>query len=1061
MAAIIFVSAIPVMSMAKGDNWQLLVDNYRALMERGEREQALGVAREALMLAESVRERNPEQVAFSLDIVGSAYAGLGNYDAALKLQVRALEAYERAIGREHPYLASFLNNLAITYENLGRDEDALLIQKRALTINENINGLFHSDTALSLGELADTYRRLGRFDQALPLLQRALKIHENTRGPEDSITVSGMNRLANIYHELAQYDAALALQQRATNINEKVNGPESPNTAVSLSNQAATYVSLSRYDQALPLQLRALAIYEKNPQIKDNGFLNTLFSLGHIYSKTAQYDKALSLRMRAFELTQEIFGPEHQNMAVALWNLAGSYKDLGHYYKALPLELRALTINEKTSGPEHPNTAASLSNLAETYRFLGQHEKSLPLQMRALNIDEKVLGPEHPRTAIAINNLAGTYDALSQHDEVLALQQRSLSIRIKKFGFEHPDTALSLSNLAETYRRLGKYEETLSLHKQALAIFENKLGAEHPVTASSLSNLAGVYDRLGQYENALALAKRALAISEQTQGVEHSDTALHLNNVAAILKHMGQKDQAVFYFKLSINTYQHIRSQVLAIDNALDTYTRSVAWVYQALADLLIEVGRLSEAQVVLEMLKENEQFEFIRRNTNADPRLTKIDYNSTEQLWMDRYRQISNRLVLLGAEEQNLRKQVRLGLSAGQQQRLQGLTADLSVARKAFESFLKEMQDAFAQQGPAKAQEITETQPEALRELQDLLKGMGPDAVLLQYYVTSDKVGMLLTTPSIQLARSTSVSVRDLNRKIAEFRRMLRDPKADLKNASQALYQLLVAPVERDLEQAGAKTVMLSLDGALRYLPFGALHDGERYLVQRWNFPMFTSVTRNRLRDAASPRWQAAGLGVTRAFGEFAALPAVQNEMRSIIQASGRAGLLPGEIYLDEAFTAQRFKEVSQRPFQLLHVASHFRFSPGTEVNSFLLLGNGERLSLGDLRTQNYRFDNVDLLTLSACDTGLGGGRDAQGREIEGFGVIAQQQGAKAVVATLWPVADESTSGLMVEMYRRRQDERLSKIEALRQAQLSLLAQGRYAHPFYWAPFILMGNWQ
>lgn len=346
------------------------------------------------------------------------------------------------------------------------------------------------------------------------------------------------------------------------------------------------------------------------------------------------------------------------------------------------------------------------------------------------------------------------------------------------------------------------------------------------------------------------------------------------------------------------------------------------------------------------------------------------------------------------------------------------------------------------------------------MHEQQNVLKELGHDSVLLQYYVTEDRIGMLLTTPGVQLARSSKVNVKDLNRQIAEFRRLLRDPKADSLKASQALYQLLVAPVVQDLEQAGAKTVMLSLDGALRYLPFGALHDGKRYLVQRWNLPMYTSVTRNRLRDAVTSQWQAAGLGVTQALGEFAALPAVKAEMNGIVKTAG-GGVLPGEVYLDAAFTAVRLKDVSQRPFQLLHVASHFRFSPGTEVNSFLLLGDGQQLTLGDIRTQNYRFDNVDLITLSACDTGLGGGRDEKGREIEGFGVIAQQQGAKAVLATLWPVADKSTATLMAEMYRRRQEQHLTKIEALRQAQLSLLAQPRYAHPFYWAPFILMGNWK
>jgi CHAT domain-containing protein len=229
---------------------------------------------------------------------------------------------------------------------------------------------------------------------------------------------------------------------------------------------------------------------------------------------------------------------------------------------------------------------------------------------------------------------------------------------------------------------------------------------------------------------------------------------------------------------------------------------------------------------------------------------------------------------------------------------------------------------------------------------------------------------------------------------------------------------------------------------------------------LQRWSLPIYTSVVRERLRDATNANWQAVGLGVTRAHGGFKALPAVRTEMNSIIR-TGASGVLPGEVHLDEAFTAQRLKAVSQRQFSVVHVASHFQFSPGTEVNSFLLLGDGSQLTLGDIRTQNYRFDDVDLLTLSACDTGLGGGRDQRGREIEGFGVIAQQQGAKAVLATLWQVADSSTATLMGDMYLRRTQSGLSKIEALRQAQVALASQPRTAHPFYWAPFILMGNWK
>lgn len=459
-------------------------------------------------------------------------------------------------------------------------------------------------------------------------------------------------------------------------------------------------------------------------------------------------------------------------------------------------------------------------------------------------------------------------------------------------------------------------------------------------------------------------------------------------------------------------------------------------------------------------MLKEDEQFDFIRRASDADPRSSRIGYTATEQVWVKRYREIADQLGKLGAEQRELEKQAKLGLTLEQKQRQQSIAADLKVAQAAFESFLGEMREGLAQKGQARKAEVEEISAQAMRESQGLIKGLGEDVALLQYYITDKRVGMLLTTAGVQLARGSDIDSKELNRKIGELRRLLQDPKSNPVPAAQELYRILLAPVAKDLDDSKIKTVMLSLDGALRYLPFGALHDGNQYLIQRWNLPMYTSVTRNKLRDSVSPQWQAAGLGVTRAWPEFKPLSGVKEEMGAIVK-TGAGGLMPGEVYLDEAFTATRLKDVSQRKFPLMHVASHFRFSPGTEVNSFLLLGDGERLTLGDIRTQNYRFDNVDLLTLSACDTGLGGGRDEQGREIEGFGVIAQQQGAKAVLATLWPVADQSTAALMADMYRRRQFESLTKIDALRQAQIALRIQTKYSHPYYWAPFILMGNWK
>jgi CHAT domain-containing protein len=296
----------------------------------------------------------------------------------------------------------------------------------------------------------------------------------------------------------------------------------------------------------------------------------------------------------------------------------------------------------------------------------------------------------------------------------------------------------------------------------------------------------------------------------------------------------------------------------------------------------------------------------------------------------------------------------------------------------------------------------------------------------------------------------------------------------------AQELYEILVAPVANDLAQVKARTLMWSLDGVLRYLPLAALYDGEQYLVERYRLAVFTPASKARLKDTPRPQWKGLGLGVSKAHKGFGALPAVVNELQGIIREEGRHdpdGVLPGAIQLDETFTAQTMLSALRKRYPVVHIASHFQFRPGNETASFLLLGDGSQLPLSELKAMPNVFGGVDLLTLSACNTAIGS-PGADGREVEGFGVLAQRQGAKAVVATLWAVADVSTQALMQTFYRLQETEPdLSKVEALRQAQLSLLhgldqitvgssvarrrRQAPYAHPYYWAPFLLIGNWK
>jgi CHAT domain-containing protein len=226
-------------------------------------------------------------------------------------------------------------------------------------------------------------------------------------------------------------------------------------------------------------------------------------------------------------------------------------------------------------------------------------------------------------------------------------------------------------------------------------------------------------------------------------------------------------------------------------------------------------------------------------------------------------------------------------------------------------------------------------------------------------------------------------------------------------------------------------------------------------------------------------------------------ALPAVAAELNHVVndpKVQGANGVLRGTILLNDQFTEKGMENLLGGQHTVVHIASHFVFKPGDDSQSYLLLsgkgegGAGFHLTVADFRdNQQLALDDTDLLTLSACETGMGGNA-GNGREVDGLGTTAQLKGAKAVISSLWSVNDASTGQLMGDFYKRWAEGagNVPKVEALRQAQLDLLlggvnhgsdASGRgsalrevgkvtpaiagYAHPYYWAPFVLMGNWR
>lgn len=1003
----------------------------------------------------------------------------GRYSAAEPLLKHALTISDEAYGPGHVYSGRLCMTIGHVYWVLGRPADSFLYYSRALRISDSPQGSDPALAADSLQYVVGALNRLSRYADALPLAARALSESELANGREHPKTALALIQITEILRNTGRRSEALPYGLRALAISEKSPGMAPEARAGILMQLGRTYYEMARNADAAPLLEKAVAVLTKE---RPNSIeaANARGLLVVLYQIMGRYADAVPLAAEALAIAEKALGPDHPDLVLHLSHLAEVYVDTDRYAEALPLQIRAVEMIEKNDGPESENTGSLLASLANLYGAMGRVRDALPLLIRSLAIAERVNGSGHNNTRAALTSLANAYASLGRHQEAVPLYLRAVEVSGRANGLEDPRTAESLVGLAVTYSNMRRDSDALPLLSRALAIREKNGNSEDTVRV--LMRLAALYVRSGEKSKAEPLMLRSWRIAG-VSGIP--SLAAWTQDGLQQLYASSRPTLAVWYGKQAVNTIQAIRAMNGALDrDTQQTLLSQFDGAYQRLAGHLFAQGRLLEGQRVLAMLKESEYFDFIERDGPSDPRTSRAEDTERERPWTARYQTISSQLVALSKEYgeiQGINESVR---TAQEKERLSKLDADLTVARQAFDAFSVDLMTELGQQSGqvasgARQREIGAKQLESLSALQGTLESLGQGSVILHYLMTDERLWILLTTPTIQLIRQAAIGEADLNRLIGQYRDAIasRDPKINEKG--KALYDLLIGPVARDLEQANAETLMFSLDGSLRYLPMAALYDGEKYLTQRHRLAIYTEAAKANLKDPVKPQWRFAGFGLTEARANFSPLPSVRGELEGMV-ASG----FLGDIKLNQHFTADSFKAgLAQRP-PVVHIASHFVFKPGTESDSFLLLGDGAPLSLQAIKRGNYRFTDVDLVTLSACETAVGGGRDANGREVEGFGALVQNQGAKGVIATLWSVADESTGQFMQLFYGYRQgNPGMTKAEAMQKAQeafiegrvpLALTEVSRAAvkppqtaskvgtdHPYFWAPFTLMGNWR
>jgi CHAT domain-containing protein/tetratricopeptide (TPR) repeat protein len=828
-----------------------------------------------------------------------------------------------------------------------------------------------------------------------------------------------------------------------------------PQAAESLAEAGAHHYRLGQYEAAKPLLEKALDAIGARHGVQAPGLLPILNQLARANRQLGELKKAWNCSERALNIAEAAFGSQSAELATPLEGLAKVYFALGFLDKCYRTAERVVTILQAAFGDDHVEVALARDRLGVALAEMGGYERARELHMGALAV-LRAHGCEQ-QLARVLANAAATYLVTGDLEAARPLYEQALATAREAHGDGHEDTAAYLALLGDYWTKAGDDAQALREYREALAVKRAALGELHP-------DIAYLLFKIGQTEYrqnpsvGREIVFQAIAITNVRMFRPH----LFADICAFLARILAPSPAAIFFWKLAVNDIESLRRHVARLDGVLErSFLRRNRDDFRALGEALIAHGRLPEAQHVLTMIKEHELFSVAR----IEVRKTRVPLTGLEARWFERGLRLLTRTYssLAGDRNSSLRSDI---IRAGK---------DLNAV---LDKIVADFDGSHEKAGRAERHSMNSARVVTIAPGQI----PPPGAALLQYLLMPNHcdVGIILTLQGLQREFRLTFAEGEVNQLIYSMRESLQSRSDRFLPSSQRLYDILIAPLAEMLQAAGVETLIVSLDGVLRYLPMGALHDGRRYLIEQFALARETQAVTVQAQKSSGKR--AVGLGVSRSLDGHAALIGVRDELAAVIRTARRrrGGVLPGVIRLDRAFTAGALVRALSSQYSVIHVASHFVFAAAREESSYLLLGDGSKLTLAEFA--DLRFDTMDMVVLSACNTAIGGGHDQNGREIEGLGALVRYQGANQVLATLWPVADITTASLMHAFYRNRYRTKLAPAEALRRAQLDLLrgaikspartptralvdpdedqtaAKSDARHPFYWAPYILMG---
>lgn len=1016
-----------------------------------------GLLAEAQLLLEGTLAINMKALGSEHPGIVTSLNNLGNVLSEQRLYAEARVVYERALrlqgkilGNEHPLVADSLDDFGLALKNEGFPVEARAAFERAFAIREKVLGSEHLEVADNLSKLGVFLTIQGLYADARPLHERALAIRENALGGEHPLVADSSGRLGALLQEQGLYTEALPLLERALAIREKVLGSDHPGLGGSLTDLGIALMNQGRYAEARALYERAIAVVE-----------------------TA-------------------LGSEHIDLANSLNSLARLHVDQGLYAEAEPLYRRYLAISEKAHGSEHPNIATGLDNLGIVFVDQGLYAEAQPFHERALAIRQKVFRPEHPEVARSLFNLGLVLINQGFYAEGQPFYERALLIFEKALGSEHPEVASILNGLALLLVDQGKFAEARPVYERALAIRKKVLARDHPHVANSLNNLARLSMNSGDHESGWEFVRQ-----EQFGKLAH----LH-----AALASKSEQEGYLFLAK-TIWQLEFLLSlgRTIADDNvAREAYEAVLRWkgqVARMLAASRSRGPRLSprQEQLLEDLQVTQRQLSRLVSDTTLTPELRS---ERTDEL-------VSAR------NELELRWQRSVTVEFGEPPSFEALRMSLPANSAYIDFFVHRifLPSVFEGETLVTREDWSEPHLSVWISRPDspapVLLDLGPVAriqpqtrIFLEDLVSRRGVSTVGETNAAR-ADLSGFPWHVLEPHLIEVDKLFISPDGFLGAFPFEALQfddgtylierfavVYVQGIEALRDSAGSDGV------APKLLSVGGVDFTQRDLAtpQEHRAPSVASAS-GRVPEA-----------VRGYMSSWANLPHTSYESRAVFDLHAGTFADPDSRILlqDSLPTEERLKrEMPQH--SILHLATHGYFQPEGTVSLWdearrqhadednvairkkrqrRLLGHhpgllsglvcaGANMPASEGHDDGFLtaeevgwldLSGVDLVVLSACETGLGESRSGEG--LIGLRRAFRTAGAGTVISALWQVDDRATSELMQGFYKNLWLKSMSKGEALRSAQLEMLRRNRSEHggdglPSTWGAFILSGDWR